>query len=138
VSVGATSTFTITVVNNGPGAATGTSVLDALPPGLTLVSAKTTLGSCVSGPPIACAIGSLPNGGSAIITVVVRAATPGAHLNRASVTETQADSNLANNTAQASLSARGPFVPPAVPPTKPKKDNVAAAVRSGAKPQFTG
>ena len=138
VSVGATSTFTITVVNNGPGAATGTSVLDALPPGLTLVSAKTTLGSCVPGPPIACAIGSLPSGGSAIISVVVRAATPGGHLNRASVTETQADSNLANNTAQASLSARGPFVPPAVPKAKPKKDNVAAAVRSGAKPHFTG
>ncbi|GAA1246045.1 putative repeat protein (TIGR01451 family) [Microbacterium phyllosphaerae] len=99
-------TFTIGVTNNGPQTATGVTVTDAVPAGLTAVQATPSGGSCTVGATISCALPDLAVGAGATITVtgtVSPSFEPGAALtNTASVSGTRFDVNLANNTATAS------------------------------------
>ncbi|MEZ4831707.1 MAG: DUF11 domain-containing protein [Caldilineaceae bacterium] len=65
-------TYTLTVVNAGPGLARGVQVQDAMPAGLTLLSATVTP---PAGAPFLClgtlcAVGDLDAGQSAVITLV--------------------------------------------------------------------
>ena len=60
---GAAVTFTVTVTNNGPDTAAAVSVIDALPPGLTLVSATPAPGTYVGG---LWTVGSVASGDSAV------------------------------------------------------------------------
>ncbi|MFZ5876473.1 MAG: DUF11 domain-containing protein [Nitrospirota bacterium] len=99
VLAGQNLTYTILVTNNGPSAATGVTVNDTLPASVTLVSATSTQGSCTGTTAISCAIGTLANGASATVTIVV---TPGASAvgtlsNTASVSGNEADVNTGNN-----------------------------------------
>jgi uncharacterized repeat protein (TIGR01451 family) len=71
VTVGENVTYTITVTNNGPGAADGVTVTDALPAGATLVSANASQGSCSGTTTVSCSLGSLASGASATVTIVV-------------------------------------------------------------------
>ncbi|THG31343.1 DUF11 domain-containing protein [Glaciibacter flavus] len=69
---GGPTTFTITVVNNGPNAASNVVVADPTPAGVTVSGATSTQGDCaISTTPdrVNCAIGTLANGASATITV---------------------------------------------------------------------
>jgi uncharacterized repeat protein (TIGR01451 family) len=140
VAVGANATFTITVKNNGPGTASGVSLVDTLPAGLTLVSATPSQGSCTPTAPLTCSLGTLASGASATISIVARATQAGTLVNRASVTANEPETNLTNNTAQASVTAHGPFTPPksgvkgkqATLPTR------RAVVHNATKPAFTG
>ena len=60
VSSGGTITYTVTVTNNGPSAATGVTLNDFLPAGAFLVSASPTQGSCSQiGGTVSCALGTL-------------------------------------------------------------------------------
>lgn len=93
---GQTVTYTITVTNAGPSAATGVVVSDPTP-------AQTTAGlvtgsSCSSLP---CTIGSLAVGASTTISAsfTVNAGATGTIANSATVTSTSPDSNNANNAA---------------------------------------
>lgn len=70
--VGSNATFTITVTNAGPAAATNVHVLDALPAGTTFVSAVPTAGTCTGTITVDCNVGTLANGGSATVTLTVR------------------------------------------------------------------
>jgi uncharacterized repeat protein (TIGR01451 family) len=101
---GANLTYTITVANAGPGAATGVSLLDAVPAGTTFQSVSPNAGCAtpvVNGTgTVSCTIGVLGNGASAIYTLVVKVtAASGSIANTASVGALTADSNSANNTA---------------------------------------
>ena len=70
---GANLTFTTTVENQGPGVATNLIVRHALPPGVTLVSTATTLGTSVSnGTLIKSTLPALPAGFKVTITSVVK------------------------------------------------------------------
>ena len=91
--------YTITASNEGPGAATGVSVVDTLPAGTTFVSAKTTQGSCSrAARKVTCDLGELASGTSATVTVVVKAPScPGRLTNTASITADQADPDTADN-----------------------------------------
>jgi uncharacterized repeat protein (TIGR01451 family) len=92
--------YSLVVTNQGPGAATGVTVTDNLPAGLTLVTATPSQGSCAGNPNISCNIGALAAGGSATVEIVVTKTVGGNVDNTASVAGTEADPNNANNSTQ--------------------------------------
>ncbi|MDP9343650.1 MAG: hypothetical protein M3Q23_16475 [Actinomycetota bacterium] len=106
VTAGANLTYTITVKNNGPNAATGVSLTDTLPPDTTFVSLTCPAGWTCATP----AVGgtgtvtatnpSVPNGASATFTLVVKVSltpTKCTITNTAKVTTTNIDPNSAND-----------------------------------------
>jgi uncharacterized repeat protein (TIGR01451 family) len=99
VTVGNNVTYTITVTNNGPATATGVNVSDMLPAGETFVSVTPSQGSCTGTSTISCALGSLANGGSATVTLVVTPTQTGGISNTASVAANELDPNLNDNSA---------------------------------------
>jgi uncharacterized repeat protein (TIGR01451 family) len=102
VLVGNNLTYTITVDNNGPDTATGVTLSDTLPSNVTYVSATSTQGTCSkSGSTVTCSIGTLANGASATVTIVVTPTTAGTINNTATVTCNETDTNSSNNTATA-------------------------------------
>lgn len=101
VRVGRRVTYTLTVKNDGPAAASGVEVIDALPAGARYVSAKAGAGTCVrKGTLVTCSIGNLASGGSVKITIVVRPTARGSIYNFATVAGDQSDPNRANNRSQ--------------------------------------
>ena len=81
VTVGSNLTYTITVTNNGPMVATGVTLTDTLPGGVTFVSATPTQGDCAeAGGTIICNLGTLASSETATVTVVIipTTAPPGA------------------------------------------------------------
>jgi len=93
-------TYTIQATNNGPYSATGVSVVDALPTGLTFNSAASTQGSCseLTGT-VTCTIGPIGIGASATITLVVTPTVNGLISNTVTVNGNEADPVSTNNTA---------------------------------------
>ncbi|MBK9335051.1 MAG: DUF11 domain-containing protein [Lewinellaceae bacterium] len=84
-NVGSNVVFTITVSNAGPNAATGVTVEDLLPAGLTYVSDNSG-GNYNSGTGI-WTVGSIANGGSASIQITATVTTAGAKTNYAQVAD---------------------------------------------------
>jgi uncharacterized repeat protein (TIGR01451 family) len=99
VDVGLNVTYTVVVTDNGPDTATNVTLTDTLPASVNFVSATPTQGTCgaPSGGVITCSLGTLVNGASATVTVVVTTTTAGVIANTASVSADQTDPNLANN-----------------------------------------
>jgi uncharacterized repeat protein (TIGR01451 family) len=84
VEQGSTFQFTVTVTNNGPEAADFALVDDALPAGVSFVSATPTQGVCmeVSGA-VSCDLGNIPVGGTVEIIIEVIASVSGTYTNTA-------------------------------------------------------
>ena len=101
VARGGQVTYTLTVHNNGPQAATNIAVVDTLPPGLTFVSA--TSGCSVSAAIVTCSFDSLASGGTAISNVVAVATTAGSFTDQASTSSAVPDPVSTNNSRSASL-----------------------------------
>ena len=98
--VGSNLTYTITVANNGPLAATNVVVTQTLPPGAVFVSANSSQGSSQhSGGNVTCTLGRMNAGATATISVVVIPTTVGNIFSTASVSSNQADPDTSNNTA---------------------------------------
>jgi uncharacterized repeat protein (TIGR01451 family) len=98
-TVGDNLTYTITATNNGPDAATGVTVSDTLPSGVSFVSATPSQGSCNGTSIVTCNLGSLSNGASGMVTIVVTPTQAGGVSNTATVTGNETDSNPTNNSA---------------------------------------
>lgn len=71
VSSGENLTYTLSVTNNGPDAATDVVVTDSLLPGVTWVSTTPSQGSCSAPSGVTCELGTIGNGNSATVTIVV-------------------------------------------------------------------
>ena len=102
VVAGTEATYSMTVTNNGPTEADNVALSDPLPTGTTFVSATSSEGSCTGGGTVACLIGTLADGATATITVVVDVPPsfpPGALTNTATVSSSTPDPNPANDTA---------------------------------------
>ena len=97
VDVGDTVTYTLTVANAGPDAAVNVVMTDALPEGVTFVSATSP---CVEAEGVVtCELGDLVSGGSVVIEIVVTAPdVAGTLSNTAAVTSDTLDPDETNNT----------------------------------------
>jgi uncharacterized repeat protein (TIGR01451 family) len=99
-TVGASVTYTITVTNNGPDTATDVELTDVLPAGVGLVSVTPTAGACAGSSTIVCDLGSLANGASATVTIVVSTSAAGKLTNTATVSSAESDTDASNNFEQ--------------------------------------
>jgi uncharacterized repeat protein (TIGR01451 family) len=104
VFVGGQLTYSLLVTNLGPvNGASGVTLTDSLPAGITFVSATTSQGSLVT-PPVGSSgivtanLGSLAVGAQAAVTVTARAAQAGTIAGTATVSSNETDTNSANNT----------------------------------------
>jgi uncharacterized repeat protein (TIGR01451 family) len=100
-NVGDTITFTVTLTNSGPSAATGVQVSDLLPAGLTLVAATPVQGTYTSATGL-WNVGAVPAGGQAVLILQATVVSPGAQTNTATISHAdQFDPNPGNNSASA-------------------------------------
>jgi uncharacterized repeat protein (TIGR01451 family) len=97
VTVGSNVTYTITVTNNGPDNATDVELTDILPAAAPLVSVTPSVGSCAGTDTIVCDLGSLTNGASVTVTIVVGTTAVGTLTNTASVTHAETDTDPSND-----------------------------------------
>jgi uncharacterized repeat protein (TIGR01451 family) len=96
VTMGQNVTYTLTVNSVGAAGATGVTLTDTLPTGVTFVSA--TGGVTPVGGVLTFALGSLAVGGSATVTIVVTPTATGALNNQANVSGNETDPTPADNT----------------------------------------
>jgi uncharacterized repeat protein (TIGR01451 family) len=117
VTLGGNLTYTLSVSNKGPNTATGVTLADALPAGVTFVSVATSQGTCsFAAGAVNCALGTLPVGPVVTITIVVRPTTAGPLLNTVVTAGNEPEANPADNRAQAPNTVVAPFTPPVVAP----------------------
>ena len=103
--VGETLTFTVRATNRGPSPATGVTIADALPAGLSFVSAVPSHGSYDPATGI-WTVGTLDWLAQATLTLVARVDQPGALVNNASMaSQDQVDPNPFNNSDAVSVNA---------------------------------
>ena len=90
--------YTLTLVNNGAGAATGATLTDTLPAGVTYVSAATTQGVFTrTGNVVTFAVGNLAVGGTAQASILVTATSLGSVTDTAAASGDQLDQMPAND-----------------------------------------
>jgi uncharacterized repeat protein (TIGR01451 family) len=101
-------TLTFTVANNGPAVATEVVLTDTLPPGTTVVSVTPTQGTFTQAMgTITVSLGTLANGSTATITLVIKPTMAGSLTNTAQVTANEADPTPADNTATTTIMVTG-------------------------------
>ena len=106
VSRGKNITYTWSVGNSGPGKALNVILTDALPSGVSFVSATTTSGVCSGAATVTCNLGSLTNGTNATVKIVAKTSARGTFTNRAQITSTTQDNNTTNNSASVTTRVR--------------------------------
>jgi uncharacterized repeat protein (TIGR01451 family) len=104
--------YTIVVKNNGPDTAHNVQMSDPLPFQVNFSSVATTQGACTGGQVVSCQLGTIANGASVTITIVVTATATGLVRNSATTVGQEAELNTANNTASTTTLVKGPFKPP--------------------------
>jgi uncharacterized repeat protein (TIGR01451 family) len=105
---GGTLQYHFTVTNQGPNPATGVTLTDVLPAGLTGVSITPSQGSCSQGPPVSCNLGTLAAGQSVQVTVSSTvSASQGTLVSTATVASGVTDPNAGNNSVTLSTQVQG-------------------------------
>lgn len=108
-TVGTNFSYTVTIDNAGPSTAPGVSLSHNVGPGMQVVSATPSAGTCGTGAPIGCLLGDIAPGGNVTINMTVKPTAAGVKNMTASVAQlaTANDATPANNTANASTTATG-------------------------------
>ena len=92
--------YTIAIVNNGPADATGVVLYDPLPAQMSFISSVKSQGSVSNAfGTIVYNVGTISNGASASLTIVVAATIPGVFTNTVFVVAAETDRNLVDNYA---------------------------------------
>jgi uncharacterized repeat protein (TIGR01451 family) len=100
VEVGQPINYLITVTNAGPEAATNVIVTDTIPSGTTFVSATPSQGSCSGTTTVTCNLGTINDGSSATITLVVTAPMVNGQISNTATAESdESDPTAAAGTA---------------------------------------
>lgn len=96
-----TLTYTLVATNLGPLSATGVTLIDTLPVGVSLISVSAGVGSCsAAAGTVTCSLGVLAGGSSVIVTIrVTTPASPGSIVNTATISALQTDPDPTNNSA---------------------------------------
>ncbi|MBM4460396.1 MAG: DUF11 domain-containing protein [Chloroflexi bacterium] len=113
VTVGSIVTYTLTVANQGPKAATGVILSDPLPAGFSLVSITVSQGACDGGNIITCGLGAINSGATATVVIAVAVTAAGTVTNTATVTGNVSDGDMTNNSAASTTTVNAP--PPIAP-----------------------
>ena len=108
VIVGTPLTYTITVTNNGPDAAPNVSLQNTLPASVNYVSATPSAGACTGTAVLTCLLGTLANGASATVTIVVTPTAIGQLANTVSATSMALADPPASNIATTQTAVVGP------------------------------
>jgi uncharacterized repeat protein (TIGR01451 family) len=120
VGAGGGFTWLLDVTNNGPSTATNVSVGDIVPGQVTVTGVTSTQFSCSnSGNTVTCTKPTMAVGETGVIAIAVTVPTTavsGTVTNIGSVTATQPDSNLSNNSDDASVTIVAQAPPPPTPP----------------------
>ncbi|MES1244618.1 MAG: M12 family metallopeptidase [Acidobacteriota bacterium] len=90
-------TYRVTVLNSGPSEATAVALTGRLPDGMVLQEALPDEGSCEPGPLVACVLGSLPAGASAVVEISGLPGAAGSLPMTASVHAAEEDPDLGDN-----------------------------------------
>jgi uncharacterized repeat protein (TIGR01451 family) len=101
VDAGSTLTYTASITNAGPDAASGVTLTDALPATVTFVSASPTCTYSPGPHSVTCEQGTIGAGGSSSPTITVSPGTAGQLSNAVSVTAIGTDPNPGNDSASA-------------------------------------
>ena len=99
-TLGGTLIDTITVVNNGPGEATGVDLTDALDAAAQVVAIDPGAFTCSSGAAVQCSLADLEPGASESLEVRVRPLRPGPLMDDVTASDEQFDPNYANDSAK--------------------------------------
>lgn len=102
-NVGDQITFNIHVFNNGPSDATNVQVNDLLPSGFDFVSATAPAGTTYDNTTGIWNIGNFASNNELILGIVVTIKASGDHTNTATITGTEEDPNMANNTSSVTV-----------------------------------
>jgi uncharacterized repeat protein (TIGR01451 family) len=114
VHPGAALTYAITVTNNGPIDSTGSTVVDTLPAGVSLVSASPGCG--LASGTVTCRLGALASGASAMLSIVATAPGRAASLtDTAQVTGNERDFVASDNDASVLVTVLAPTASPPKP-----------------------
>ena len=119
VVVGNNLTYTVNVTNNGPtDPATGVTMTDTLPAGVTFVSATPSQGAACTqaGVTVTCNLGNVSAATSATIAIVVTPTQAGQITNSAMAAGNETDPTPANNTAQVTTTVNAAPPPVNAPP----------------------
>ena len=111
VTQGSPLSYSIKVSNAGALSASGVTVTDLLPAGVSMVSAVPSQGSCTGTSSVVCALGNLNVDGVATIALVVTPSNTGSLSNSVSVATNEVDVTPLNNTASATVSVNALVVP---------------------------
>jgi uncharacterized repeat protein (TIGR01451 family) len=97
VSLGDELVYTLAVENRGPDVATAVVLRDELPPQAELRAVEPTQGSCSGTSDIACELGELAPGATAVVTIRAQVLRSGELRNAATVASAEPDANAGDN-----------------------------------------
>jgi MYXO-CTERM domain-containing protein len=112
VATGATSTLSLSVVNDGEETATHVTVTGSISGG-TLTQATASAGSCAAGPDLDCDLGDLEPGASVTLSVGVRGGEgESVEVSAKTTSDLGCETNATDNSAKASITVIGPVARP--------------------------